>query len=350
MKYSVLIPVYNTESYLRTCVESVLAQTEEDFEIILADDESTDSSPAICDELANIDSRIRVYHKKNERLMMTRRFEIKKAQGDYILFLDSDDYWASDLLINISEVISKHNPDMVIYNYYKLMGDRIEKHPSIFEDGTVFDNTNKRQLIYEGIGNNRLNSMWIKAIKREVLLADKTDYRAYQPIIVSGEDIFQSIPLFFLSQKTVYIDKPLVFYRELANSITTTYNHKKFQIVSVEMKRKIEYLKRYNFWDSAIEMMIKNTAYKKIIHLLFLNVVNSKLPIKEKIYVFKEQHESDFVQEIAKECTLECIPSNERMFARLWRWRMYRFSYVYAKLYHLLRNVGFSFTSNRKSQ
>ena len=95
MKISVIIPVYNTEKYLKECVDSVLAQTYWDLEILLINDGATDSSPQICEVYAKQDMRIKVIHKQNGGLSDTRNTGIKQCSGDYVLFLDSDDYWDS---------------------------------------------------------------------------------------------------------------------------------------------------------------------------------------------------------------------------------------------------------------
>ena len=93
MKISVIIPVYNTEKYLKECVESVLAQTYHNLEILLINDGATDSSPQICEAYAKQDARINLIHKENGGLSDTRNTGIKQCRGDYVLFLDSDDYW-----------------------------------------------------------------------------------------------------------------------------------------------------------------------------------------------------------------------------------------------------------------
>ena len=93
---SFIIPVYNTAEYLRQCLNSILVQTYTNIEIIIVDDGSTDRSPYICDEYAKKDSRIVAYHKKNGGLSDARNFGLNHAKGDYIVFLDSDDFWAKD--------------------------------------------------------------------------------------------------------------------------------------------------------------------------------------------------------------------------------------------------------------
>ena len=93
MKYSIIVPVYNVENYINECIQSVLSQTMNDYEIILVDDGSLDECPAICDEWAKKESRIKVIHKKNGGLSSARNEGIRQSKGRYLLFLDSDDYW-----------------------------------------------------------------------------------------------------------------------------------------------------------------------------------------------------------------------------------------------------------------
>jgi len=106
-KISVIVPVYNVEKYLRECVDSVLAQTFKDFELILVDDGSPDNSGKICDEYAAKDSRVRVFHKANGGVSSARNFGIKESRADYIAFLDSDDWWNFRFLEKMHAVAEK---------------------------------------------------------------------------------------------------------------------------------------------------------------------------------------------------------------------------------------------------
>ena len=116
MLFSIVIPVYNVAPYLRECVDSVLAQNSTDYEIILVDDGSTDNSPAICDEYAEKYSQIKVIHKANGGLSDARNFGTKEAQGDYLMFLDSDDFWnGKNILFEIYNIIKENNPDLIIH-------------------------------------------------------------------------------------------------------------------------------------------------------------------------------------------------------------------------------------------
>ncbi|MCI6268717.1 MAG: glycosyltransferase [Clostridiales bacterium] len=115
IKVSVVIPVYNVEEYLRRCVDSVLAQTLSDLEIILVDDGSPDQSPAICDEYAQADARIRVIHKTNGGLASARNAGMRIAQGEYLFFLDSDDWLEPDGLAKLCDVAGTYRVDFVRY-------------------------------------------------------------------------------------------------------------------------------------------------------------------------------------------------------------------------------------------
>ena len=121
MKFSVIVPVYNVEKYLPECVDSILNQDYEDFELVLVDDGSPDNCPIMCDEYANNYSRVRVVHKENGGLSDARNAGVDAAIGDYILFIDSDDYWNdTSTLTKLSEIIEKNSVDIVQFGQEKL--------------------------------------------------------------------------------------------------------------------------------------------------------------------------------------------------------------------------------------
>ncbi len=109
-KISVIVPVYKVEKYLPECIDSILAQTFTDFELILVDDGSPDNSGKICDDYAARDSRIRVFHKENGGVSSARNLGIKNAQSDYIAFLDSDDWWKPEFLEKMLALAQKYPP------------------------------------------------------------------------------------------------------------------------------------------------------------------------------------------------------------------------------------------------
>ena len=109
MDISIIVPVYNVEKYLNRCLDSIINQSFINFELILINDGSTDKSGKICDKYAQIDKRVRVIHKKNEGVSLTRNLGINIAKGDYITFIDSDDWIEQDFLKKAIEYIKENN-------------------------------------------------------------------------------------------------------------------------------------------------------------------------------------------------------------------------------------------------
>ena len=104
---SVIIPIYNTEKYIKRAVDSVLSQTYQNFEILLINDGSSDGSSGICENLSNQDKRIRYFYQKNQGVSVARNLGLKKAKGDYIFFLDSDDEWKNNLVEKATKIVKK---------------------------------------------------------------------------------------------------------------------------------------------------------------------------------------------------------------------------------------------------
>lgn len=117
-KISVIVPVYNARKYLRHCVDSILAQSFSDFELLLIDDGSTDNSRTICDEYASNDSRIHVFHKPNGGVSSARNFGLDCSKGEYIIFIDADDFWLDEsALSRLFEIVSSNDLDIVRGEY-----------------------------------------------------------------------------------------------------------------------------------------------------------------------------------------------------------------------------------------
>ena len=116
-KISVIIPVYNDEKYLEQCVESVLTQSYHNLEVILVDDGSTDATPAICEDFRRQDDRIRVIYKQNEGIGASRNTGLAMATGDYILFIDHDDWLLEDHIQKLYDLLKKNQVDIAIGNF-----------------------------------------------------------------------------------------------------------------------------------------------------------------------------------------------------------------------------------------
>lgn len=226
MKFSILVPVYNVEKYLEQCVESLLNQTYNgEYEIILVDDGSTDSSGKICDKyFKDYPEKIKVVHKQNEGLVSARQAGIEVANGEYSLFVDSDDFVETKLLETVNNCIEhNNNPDMAIYSFrYYSNGKTTERKATLAAKETVFTNDNKKLLYDALITTTFITSLWTKALKTEILKNDPTDYSLYYDKNMA-EDLFRSIHLLTDSSKIVYINDSLYNYRTNEDSISRSF-------------------------------------------------------------------------------------------------------------------------------
>lgn len=124
--YSIVVPVYNVEYYLSECIESVLSQKHKDFELILVNDGSTDESGIICDNYAKKDDRIKVIHKKNGGVSDARNIGIENTKGDYLVFLDADDYMEESALLEIENKVILDQSQVIMFSYNTLIGNKSE--------------------------------------------------------------------------------------------------------------------------------------------------------------------------------------------------------------------------------
>ena len=124
---SMIVPVYNSEKTLSRCIDSILNQTYRDFELILLNDGSTDTSGEICDAYAKRDSRVRVVHKENTGVSDTRNRGIDLARGEYLQFLDSDDWITPDATALFVRTATEQQCDMVISQFYRVIGEHVAK-------------------------------------------------------------------------------------------------------------------------------------------------------------------------------------------------------------------------------
>lgn len=222
---SIIVPVYNVEPYLRRCIDSILAQTFSDFECILVDDCSPDNCPAICDEYAKKDNRIKVIHKaQNEGLPFARKTGLENSSGKYIQHIDSDDYIEPDMIECLYHYAISGNYDMVCFDYYKYTKSNkiIYRNMSPVSDDYI---KNIKNIAFEFIYKASLCN---KLIKREVYQNIEFPKDNYH------EDTYLSTQALFYSKNIGYINRAFYHYIYNSNSIR---HHRKITWKS--------YLKRY---------------------------------------------------------------------------------------------------------
>ena len=214
--FSIIVPIYNVERYLKQCIESVLAQDYQNYELILVDDGSPDNSIDICTKYAKQYSNIVFIHKINGGLSDARNAGIKIARGEYLMFLDSDDYWeGTSILSDLQKIINENNPD-VIFNYLK----------SVYPDKIVNHYINRDKLIgsfpedFQDLYQNGiyLGFAWTKVIKKEIILKNH--------ILFIKDRNFEDIPWSFslvkyIKDYAIYQNCFYMYRRERKGSISS---------------------------------------------------------------------------------------------------------------------------------
>ena len=214
---TMIIPVYNAQDSIRRCIESVLNQGYMDFELLLIDDGSTDASGEICEEYQKKDSRVQVIHKENTGVSDTRNLGLKKAKGQYIQFLDSDDWITPDATSLMVRAAKESGCDMVITDFYRVIGDRLSHKGDIEKDG-VLTLDEFAGFMMENPADFYYGVLWNKLFKREIiecygLAMDKT--------ISWCEDFMFNLE-YLRHTKTIYaLRVPIYYYVKTKGSLVT---------------------------------------------------------------------------------------------------------------------------------
>lgn len=224
MKFSINIPAYNSEKYIEETFASILAQTHQDFEVVVMDDGSLDRTMEILDAWAKKDKRWKVFHQTNQGQMAARSNALIEDTGDYSLFVDADDLLEENALAVLSDKIIRYGyPDMVIFKYSSLHGKRKTDNPAPWDVDRVCEGEELLKLVADACFSNAFNSLCTKAIKRPLrpLSGDLLSRCASMRV---GEDAVQSIFYMKGAKSIVLLNDSLYAYRYSETSVTNTVN------------------------------------------------------------------------------------------------------------------------------
>jgi glycosyltransferase involved in cell wall biosynthesis len=214
-KVSVIVPVYNVEKYVRQCIESILAQTFTDWELLLVDDGTQDNSGYICDEYAQQDSRIRVFHKKNGGVSSARNLGLENAKGKWITFVDSDDFIYSNVLCLILETIETNALDILQFDY-----NREEK--SIAKQWQLSEIKSGEAYLFDHVLQDwfdKISGPWRQLFSRDFL---KTNHLRYIKGVMYEETDYM-LHAFLLAERVQHISVNAYHYRVNNESVTRVH-------------------------------------------------------------------------------------------------------------------------------
>lgn len=279
---SVIVPVYNVAQYLEKSIASIQKQTYQNLEIILVDDGATDESGRLCDSIAELDDRVSVFHKKNEGLSQARNDGMKQAHGDYLIFIDSDDYIHPEMIKNLYEQLVKEEADVsscgVMNVYANGESPQSENQDAYFVcDSQTFL---REYLIGEKIPGTICNKLIKKKIAAQLTFPKGLIY----------EDAYYHFDLIKLTKKYVVNTKPYYYYFHRGDSITTKpYAEKDLVYIDIYQKFYNEVMKNYpDLKDAAFFRL----AYAHFFILDKILLIENYEEIKEypTIYHFLKKH------------------------------------------------------------
>lgn len=278
--FSVIVPIYNKEKYLKECVDSVLIQTFKDFELILVDDGSYDNSPLICDEYKKIDKRVNVIHKNNGGLVSARKEGVNIAIGKYSICLDADDYLKENYLLEIYNSLIQKEVDVICTAYTEVRNNKQNKKEVNYREGYYSKEDIVKELYPSIIRSAKCTyfpmHIWAKGYKTEL-------YKYYQnkvdDFITIGEDGCVTIPFIINSNSLSIINSFGYMYRINTDSMTS-----KSKALKIEYPKEIGEFLRNNIDEKQYDF--KSQLDRIVIHQLFslvISLFNLKENAKEKI-------------------------------------------------------------------
>lgn len=269
---SVIVPVYNVEKYLSRCIESIINQTYTNIEIILVDDGSTDNSRIICDEYKKKDKRINVIHKKNGGLSDARNKGIEMSRGEYLCFIDSDDYIEESFVEELYEMCIKNNVKIsqcsfeIVKEHNKNTKTEIEE-----KEETKYKNISCQEMIYNSYSKYPAHNVIVcnKMFKKELFNDIKFTVGRLH------EDEFTTYKLIYLAERIFVTNKKLYNYYQREGSITnSTFNLKKLDyLVALE--------ERLNFFKEKKEERLYNKTQEQFCYYAIVSYYRCKKNLKE---------------------------------------------------------------------
>ena len=292
---SIVVPVYNVETYLEKCVESIVNQSYRKIEIILVDDGSTDFSGEICDKFAEEDSRIYVIHKENAGLVSARRVGLEKATGKYIGFVDSDDYIDEKMFEHLIENMENTGADFVHSGY--LIGQSRE---ACFENSILNFYSKKdkeiflREYVLDYTSNKRMSaSIWSKLFKAELI---KDSYKSVPDTQMVGEDWINLAECVLRSRRISLLNVADYHYTVREGSLShpidsdgLTWQPGFYKAVADVLKRHECYEELKEWLDNLFMKLIKNVVYEKFKDRFFMiryQFKNIELLFDKKIVLY----------------------------------------------------------------
>ena len=323
MKLSIVIPVYNVEKYLDECIASVTNQSLKDIEIILVDDGSTDSSGILCDKWAQKDERIRIFHKSNGGLMSAWKYGVRRATGEYIGFVDSDDWIDADMYEKMSSFAMKYAADFVCSATVAFFSSgRIEYETIKLSEG-LYDKDKIQNIIFPNlltsvkshcriVSPNRVTKLY----KKEILLSILEDCNDEVSL---GEDLVTTFA-FLQKAKSIYVMNSFYpyHYRINSESMTHKFSSKKYEKISVLRDTLLAINDKYKAYPFEAQI------YTDYVDLYFRTIETEIFcsPNKGLAKSLRKSFSQKELQFALSKCDVSMLSKKNRLYLILMKWNL----------------------------
>ena len=335
-KVSIVIPVYNTEKYLVQCIESLTKQTLKEIEIIIVDDGSKEECAVLCDELAKNDARIKVIHKKNEGQGIARNCGIEASCGEYIGFVDSDDYVDITMYENLYLVAKNNDADIVMSGVSYVGGNTFGKEgefseKNYFDKETVFENSDIKELILGVVGAMPSDkddskygvSVWKNIFRKAVLNDGEIQFVSERKII--SEDTIFVVDFLRKCKKAVGMSGAFYRYRRNDESFSKAYRSDRFEKILVfisELEKRIKNIVTKEEYDLYLKRLIQGYARilcsQEIMYAKENNIKYADLSKRLKMIC-----ENQLVSDTLKTYPWYKLPKKQAAFAFAMKYKLY---------------------------
>ena len=281
---SIVIPVYNAQKYLNKCLDSVCTQTYKNLEIVVVDDGSTDESYKICVDYTKKFKNIRIIKKSNGGVSSARNRGIDEIKGEYVLFVDSDDWIEKDTVEKLVELYEKFNVDVILFGVAKICKEKIIKCTK-YNEVKITEIKKMINKFAELIRNEQINSPFNKFFKTEII---KKNNIRFNKNITIGEDLLFNIE-YFKMINSMYISNYILYNYRLdnENSITKKYIKNKYEQLSI-VREKIKEFALYIKSDKLYKTYKYITLKNIFSCMLDFNSLNCKYTTNEKLLIIKK--------------------------------------------------------------
>ena len=308
MKYSVIIPVYNSEGTLRRCLDSLVGQQFSDYELLLINDGSTDGSDAICREYANTYSCVRYFAKENGGVSSARNLGLEQAKGEYILFVDSDDYVSNGYFAGIDQELTQYHPDLLMFGAANI---GVEKQVRITGAYQETEESNIASRIAYAMQRYLFSSLWNKVFYRKII--EQNHIRFEKNLAIGEDQVF--LFTYAMHIRSVISIKSILYNVDVSDGNSLSRKARPYlteQLMEVNRRMYAAYcdtehsLEALRYYEAALSWMAYRSAYSCCKELLKFGYSTEQR--QREIRRICELYRTEHVKPVGWKCRIIALP------------------------------------------